>query len=294
MLKAATIFAMLIFGCFLTICSFRTDGQKVPTNETQTPASTSLTGRKYLIADKTTPVVKRSNIIELIRAKRTESKDITGKQLAVFANDLIKRIGYDFTFSWEPKGKVNEANLLKAGEDYYPFYLSLFDATGKKHKFQFMNNNFGAPCFSVIDIPVTKVGERNLNIVSEGSEIGLVRPKVFDSEEVVLVEESLKKQIRKWSTPIDSTPVGISEDGTKIYFDTWEFHQNQYAEYAEDPIQLAVEVSVDGTLRFVDFSEIPSDKGIDIDNDKKYTEITYRRYRVGNKKHIVKFSYPCT
>ena len=281
---------LLSYGCFMHALD-----QEVAVNDLNSiPLPTPAQEKKFVLTDKSTPVVKPSNIIELVRAKMGESKGISAKQLADFANNLLKKNGYDFTFDWQPKGKPNEANLARIGGDFYPFYHSFIDATGKKRQFQFMNDDFGHPCFSVINIPVTNVSERKLTIVSDSREIELIMPRDFGHEEMVLVDKDLKTQIRKWITPIDATPVGISADGKKIYFDNWEFYQNQNEAYAEQPIGLAIELSVDGALRFVDVKKVPPDKGVDIDHDRKYSEITFTRYEVGGKQYIVKFSAPCT
>ena len=108
-----------------------------------------------------------------------------------------------------------------------------------------------------------------MTIVSNGKETELKRPKEFYLEEVELLDKDLKKSIRKWKVPIDATPIGISEDGTKIYFESWEFYQDETDNYKEKPIKLAVEVSADGSLKLVDLNEIKSDNGVDFDYDKQ-------------------------
>jgi len=224
-----------------------------------------------------------------------ETPDISSKQLADFGNQILKTEGYDYTFDWEPKGKENEENLAKLNfENFYPFKYEFTDAGGKKQLFQLMNDDFGHPCSSVIDIPVSKVSEQLMTVVSDGKEIELKRPPEFGLEDVELLEKDLKKSIRKWKSPIDATPVGISEDGTKIYFESWEFYQDENDGGKEKPIKLAVEVSADGSLKLIDENEIKSDRGVVFDYDKKFTEIQYSRFKVGNNEYILKYSAPCT
>ncbi len=224
-----------------------------------------------------------------------ETPDISGNQLADFGNQILKTEGYDYTFDWEPKGKENEENLAKLNfENFYPFKYEFTDAGGKKQLFQLMNDDFGHPCSSVIDIPVSKVSEQLMTVVSDGKEIELKRPPEFGLEDVELLEKDLKKSIRKWKSPIDATPVGISEDGTKIYFESWEFYQDENDGGKEKPIKLAVEVSADGSVKLIDENEIKSDRGVVFDYDKKFTEIQYSRFKVGNSEYILKYSAPCT
>lgn len=256
--------------------------------------NSNINAKEFIVTDSTIPIVKPSNLLEVLRKKMTGSPNMTAKQLADFGNDFIKKFGYDFTFDWSPKGKENEETYAKLDyENFYPFTYQFTDLSGKPRKFQLMNDIFGSPCFSVIDVPVTKVNEQMMTIISDGKEIELKRPKDFDSEEIILVDAS-KKPIRKWKTPIDATPVGISEDGKKIYFDSYQFYQDANNDGKESKIGVAVEVSEDGSLKLVDSGEIKSGEGVDVDHDKQYTEITFRKYKVGNTEYIVKFSYPCT
>ncbi len=240
------------------------------------------------------PSVKPSEIIELLRVKKKANPAISAKELAAYANEIIKSKGYDFTFNWEPKGKRNQETLAnESSEDYLAFEYEFTTLQGNREKFHLLNNSFAHPCFSVIDIPLTAITYQMITFISDGKEVIVKLPKDFSSEEFVLVDKA-KKPIRKWKTPIDAEPVGISEDGKKVYFDSWEFSQDQTDGYKESPINLAVEISENGNLRFIDLKELKSGKGVIIDYDKKFTEIQYEKYKVGDREFIVKFSAPCT
>jgi hypothetical protein len=249
----------------------------------------------FIITDKEIPVVKPSNLIENLRKKKNENPKMSARELADYGNEILKKEGYDYTFSWEPKGQENEKNLSKMNfEDYYPFKFRFTDSNGSAKQFQLMNDGFEHPCYSVIDVPLTKINEQTITVISENIGIELKRPKEFYLEEFALVDKTLKKTIRKWKTPIDATPVGISKDGTKVYFDSYEFYQDSTNGFEQSPINLVVEISGTGNLRLVDKNEIESGKGVQIDYDKKHTEIIYEKYKVGNKEYIIKYSAPCT
>lgn len=295
-----TITALFIFVMAFTACSSNqvnlenktSISPSPPISNTQTETEKQ---KKYNIADTKIPTLKPSDLIEKLRKKMEETPDISGKQLADYGNQILKTEGYDYTFNWQPKGKENEENIAKLDfENFYPFKYEFTDAGGKKQLFQIMNDDFGHPCFSVIDIPVSKVSEKMMTIVSDGKEIELNRPHDFELEDVELLEKDLKKSIRKWKSPIDATPIGISEDSTKIYFESWEFYQDENDSGKEKPIKLAVEVSADGSLKLIDENEIKSDRGVVFDYDKKFTEIQYSRFKVGNNEYILKYSAPCT
>lgn len=295
-----TISALCIFAIVITACS---SNQAKSENQASVSPSPTISNsqiesakqKKYNITDTKIPTLKPSDLIEKLRKKMEETPGISGKQLADFGNQILKTEGYDYTFDWEPKGKENEENLAKLNfENFYPFKYEFTDTSGKKQLFQLMNDDFGHPCSSVIDIPVSKVSEQLMTVVSDGKEIDLKRPQEFGLEDVELLDKDLKKAIRKWKSPIDATPVGISEDGTKIYFESWEFYQDENDGGKEKPIKLAVEVSADGSLKLIDENEIKSDRGVVFDYDKKFTEIQYSRFKVGSNEYILKYTAPCT
>ena len=297
---------LLLFLCVSTVCfsacavnqTRNLNRIPVSSNQANTNVQNSYANTKpanFIISDSTIPVIKPSNLVEELRKKNTENPNMSAKELAGYGNELLKKHGYDYTFDWQPKGKENEETLTKIGnENYLSFKYEFTDATGKVKQFQLMNDDFGHPCFSIIEIPITKINERMMTVVSDGKEIELKRSKDFELEEFELVESSLKKTLRIWKTPIDATPVGISEDGKKVYFESWQFYQDETENGKESVINLAVEVSEDGSLKLIDLNEIKSDKGVDIDYDKKNTEIIYKKYKVGNNEYTLKYSAPCT
>lgn len=238
--------------------------------------------------------VKPSQIIAKVREKKKTNPTISSGELTAYANELLQSNGYDFGFDWEPKGKSNEANLAKLDfKTYLPFEYEFIEANGKPRKFQLLSNGFEHPCYSIIDVPVTKVTEKTMTVVADGKEIELRRPKDFGSEEMVLLDK-LKKPIRKWQTPFDATPLGVSADGRKLYFDSWNFYQDETDNYKETPINLAVEISEDGSLKMIDVSELKSDKGVDFGYDKKNTETQYKKFKVGEKEFIIQYPSTCS
>jgi hypothetical protein len=237
--------------------------------------------------------VQPSHLIEKIRDKIAASHPSTA-ELVSYANELILKYGLDYSFDWEPKGTFNERNLRRLNNKPLPFTYAFRGKSGNTQRLRFMNASFAHPCFSVIDVPVRKVTANQVTLVTSEGLRTVNRPKAFDLETVKLLNPRTRRLVRKWIVPIDSMPVGISADGRAIYFDSWEFSQDERNGYKDDPISLAVELNVNGTLRFVSKSEIPSDKGVDFGYDKKHTEIARRRYHAGGKTYIVEFSAPCT
>lgn len=295
-----TITALFILAFALTGCSSNQEKSQNQTsnstnqvNSNSQSQTTDVKPKNFVIADTKNPVIKPSDLVEKLRKKLEDTSGMTAKQVADYGNELLKTEGYDYTFSWEPKGVENKENLKKIGTDFYPFTYEFTDTKGNRRVFQLMNDDFSHPCFSVIDIPITKVNEQTMTIVSGGKEFELKRPQDFYLEEFELLGKDLKKTVRKWKTPIDAVPIGISEDGTKIYFESWEFYQEE-TDSDKNAVKLAVEVSEDGSLRLIDSNEIKSDIGVVFDYDKQNTEIQYKKFKVGNTEYNVRYSAPCT
>ena len=293
----AIIYSLVLSLCLIS-CAKQPE-QKVEAQQNIDPEQNSKSNNKAVnknaTADKNSsqsgePIIKPSDIIGELRKKKNANPTISPNELAVFGNELLKAKGYDFTFDWEPKGKKNEENLRKSSElnyeNYLPFEYQFTKADGEMQKFELLNNGFNHPCYSPIDVPVTQINEQTMTVISEGKEIKLKKPKDFGTEEFVLVNNA-KKPIRIWKTPIDATPVGISEDGKKVYFESWQFSQDQTQGYKESPIDLAVEISADGSLKFVALNEIKSGKGEVIDYDKKPSPFEISR------KQLAKFLVDC-
>ncbi len=252
--------------------------------------------QKLIVDNSPYPVIRPLNLIRELRKKKNENPNISVKDLVVYANQLLDKTGFDYTFNWTPKGAENAKNtkLLEQGYNgFLPFYYSFTQSNGAKKRFQLMNDVFSHPCSNVIDIPLKAVSEKTMTVIVGGKKIVLKRSKDFYLESFALVDQSLKKTIRKWATPIDATPAGISEDGKKVYFDSYRFYQNELHNLKESALNVAVEIAEDGKLKFVDAKEIKSIKGED-EYGKKNTESVYTKYKIGNKEFIVNYTPPCT
>lgn len=225
------------------------------------------------------PKIVPSTVVNDLRLKKQGNPNITAEELAKIGNEIIKTKGLDFSLDpCEYKQIINNRYTLKT-----------LDA--KKSLFEMSEAN-GHPCGCTFEMPVLKINNKEMHVIVNKQVYPLKRPKEFAAEEFVLVDESLKKTIRKWSTPIDATPFGISADGTKVYYE-FDFDDGT----SENSLQvqdLVVEIAEDGTLRFVPEEDSRIIKGKELDGYPRTGEISYRRYNVGDKSYIVKFSYPCT
>lgn len=250
------------------------------------------TAKPKLIQSNKSPIVVPSTIIDDLKNKLKED-NISNENLVEYANDLLKKKGYNFIFSWEPKGKENLKTLNAVdGKNLFPFGYTFKNLKNKNSKIYFANTDFEHPCFSTIEIPITKVSDKIMTVILDDKPTELTRTKDFYLEEFVLVDKSLKKKIRKWFVSIDSNPLGISKDGRKIYME-YNFAQNEYEQTLQIE-NLVIEISEDGVLQFVSRDDSKILKGEELKGFPKTGEKSYKLFTNGDKEYIVKFSYPCT
>jgi hypothetical protein len=105
-----------------------------------------------------------------------------------------------------------------------------------------------------------------------------------------LVDETMEKRLRTWEVPRHSIPIGVSEDGTKIYLDLG----YKFEETVSD--KLVLEVSETG-LAIRAANEVNVQEGEWIENhptDPKNAYLSFERFRVGDRSYIIRFTAPCT
>jgi hypothetical protein len=207
---------------------------------------------------------------------------MTEDKLAELGNELVQKMGYTFY--------VDVTDFKEPKENKYTFT----GLDGKAVEFVFDEVQPG-PCFTTLNLPVEKINAKEITIVKDGVQYAVKRPKGFYTEEFALVDKALKKVIRKWAAPIDATPVGISDDGKKIYF-TFAFGMEPDPRKKQPSVEeMLSEMSEDGTMRFVTKNDPRVNKGKELEGYPAYSEISYRRFVTkDNTEYIVKFSYPCT
>lgn len=259
---------------------------QITSNQNPLPLNDKL--QNVFINQNNKPIIKPSNVIENLLEKKKENPKISAKELSEFGNELIKKDGYNFGFN---ACEIAEANNINEGDDYSetfrPFNYKLENLKGEKIAFQIMNKTFGYPCGCVFDIPLTQLSNSEMTVTVDKNQVKLKRPKEFYSEEVELVDKTLKKKIRNWSIPSELlvgeiANLGISKDGTKIYFHT-------------EVEELDLEISENGTFKFVTTNnENKISKGQELKDFPKDPENAYLGYKRFANGFIVKFSYPCT
>lgn len=232
-------------------------------------------------------VIRSSTIFTDLRNKMKEQPGISPKDLAAYANNLLDKKGFDYNFDVCEIFKRRNYNSITPRK--FRSY-EMTQADGKKITFKFAvessEDGMCGECFS--NIPSLQVTKKEMLIVAEGKRYRLKRPTAFLLDEVELVDETMKKVLRTWQIPYQTIPIGISEDGTKLYLDV----------NTEDELNaLVLEMSESGSIQFKARSDVNLRQGEWIavhPKDPHNAYLSFMRFHIGSKSYIIRFSAPCT
>ena len=231
------------------------------------------------VSGQTTIQLNGATVMDQVQAKLKAAPSTSPKALAEVANRLAAQQGYGFGFDPD---NFKERNVTVRGRQ-----LARFDLIGTDgRKLEFISERRGDhPCGTWTEFPVTRVKGNVFDLVSDGNTYPTRIPRQFARDNMELVDSSLRRVIRRWDVPMDSTPEAISADGTKIYLFT-------------ELDQLYLEVDSLGKYRYVP-SDAPNliKKHTDLTNfpeDKKNAYLSFRRFTQGATLYTIRYSGPCT
>lgn len=237
--------------------------------------------------------IQPSSILRDLRSKKEHQPSIPPNELAEHANKLLEQKGFDYNFDVCEIAKANnlsvrtlDAPLSKKARPY-----RMTQTNGEEITFHIAANYIAegicSECF--FPIPALQVTKREILAIVEGKQYRLKRPTGFVLDEVSLVDENLRKVIRKWQLPYQTVPRGISEDGTKIYV-------GFYVEAGLD--ELVLEISATGRIQFKACKDVDlQDEGEWIENHPKELNndyLAFKRFHVAGRSYIIKFDGPCS
>ncbi len=223
--------------------------------------------------------LQAATVIDELEAKLVAEPSITAELLAEAGNRLAKKQGYGFIFD---PGSFKERIVKIAGKNLARFDLTTLGG----RKVRFLSAERGDhPCGTWAEFPVSRVTSRTFTLISDGKTYDMVIPKQFGMDEIVLVDKSFHKMIHRWTVPLDSTPAGISQDGTKIYI------QSGIA-------AIFIEIDAKGHYKYVATDDKDILKtGVDLEKfpkDKNNDYLGFRLFTSGKTTYLIKFSHPCT
>lgn len=194
----------------------------------------------------------------------------------------MKKKGFNYSFEMCDVVKANKHPKNIPG----PFWTSvlysysLILADGEKQKFQFITPDPGDSCGECfINIPVLSVTKNEISLLASGKEYKVKRAPRFALNEIVLMDKKMKRVLRRWETPYQAYPVGISADGLNLYL--------------ESEIEgLLLEVSNSG-LQFKAKSQVRlQGEGVSIDSNltnSKHEPFYFMKFRAGRKSFIIRY-----
>jgi hypothetical protein len=271
-----TLFTFLV-GCLLAAVSMA-----VPETNLTAQGQTKLRSATTPIPQ---PQIKPSRLMEDLRNHRQTHPNITMKQLADFGNERIKIKGFNYDFEMCEIIKANQRpKMLRS--DYpvsrlYSYRLTL--TTGEKQRFQIVTDETDPLCGEcVLSIPCQSVSKSEFTVIASGRKYPVKRAASYTLNKIFLMDKGMGKVLRSWETPFQTDPVGVSEDGLKLYLPT-------------DIEELVLEVSSSGVQLRAKSQLKLQHEGEWLENhpvDPKDDSISFMRFRSGKKSFIIRFSAP--
>lgn len=240
------------------------------------------------------PRIVASTILEDLQRRKKERPDTSPRELAAYANALLREKGFNYSFDacdiLKANGKSVEGDAQPTGA-LETFRYMLAGVDGRRVAFRIVTRDdegggMCGECFFYI--PALRVTRDEMVVLSEGRRYRLRRPKAFALDEAALVDRTLRRVVRTWQLPFETIPDGVSPDGTKLYTSFYEDYNLG---------ELLLELSEGGTLRFVARTGARARGGEwveDFPKDPHNAYLSYMRFRAGGKSYIVKFNGPCT
>lgn len=229
-----------------------------------------------------------SKLEDALQKKLDAEPKIKSAALAKYGNDLLAKKGIDFQFDLCEFLHQNNPTARGRGAPANPrtYKLPMKQTDGSQVVFETrVNDEEGGACGECfVSIPATKVTTREIELVAGGKKYLLVRPRSFGLDEVNLVDQSMRKVLRIWQVPDQGGPLGVSSDGTKLYFGV-------------GIDSLVLEISESGSMRILAREEVKLPKGEEIQKhptDPKNAYLSFMRFRFGGKSLILRYSEPCT
>lgn len=261
-----TVNALIIFS-FLLAFAFNAVGQSATTGLPLTP----------------------SDLFAKLSELKAANPKITADELLKQATDLMNKNGlnYEFELDTNTCTKIAEARKQLKPEQG--------TAVGGRIKLtpkegdavlvfvpNFENSTCGK-CYA--PIPLVAATGQDFVAVIQGQNVGFVRPTNLGLNFIELVDnQNLNTTVRRWLTPQRSVPLGVSEDGNRLYL----------ALPASGFEELALIVHENGVIELAKREGLDlKDKGTEVKDPANSLSVKYLSFGTGASKRVLKFSAPC-
>lgn len=167
--------------------------------------------------------IRKSALVEQIRALKTANPKVTSAELADAANILFDKNGLAFSFLFDLATcdrlrKIKEQQKDPSAPLKLGATLKSVDAEGAALSLpepSFVSAECGG-CY--IELPVLQVTDKDFVTVIDGKNIRFHRPSNFTTHEAVLLDAKDETTVkRKWRIPFRAMPIGVTHDENVLY-----------------------------------------------------------------------------
>ncbi|HZS08633.1 MAG TPA: hypothetical protein VFD58_27615 [Blastocatellia bacterium] len=250
--------------------------------------------------------LKPSSLVEDVRRQLEKHPAMTAKEVTAYANSLLVKKGFNYGFATADFIRKHNVKPVGARDYIQTLRFSLEQPDGVKVTLQSRVEEGRCGEFFA-DIPALRVTRQEIVALLDGRIQRFRRPKEFDLDEMELLNEAMKQVIRKWEVPDQTYPLGISADGQTLYVPV-NFSKadseavGQVLWKGEQPEKLRYPLSVlaisSSGIRFEVAAEVlrqqKSEEITSYPKDPNNDYLAFRKFRVGGKTYIIRYSSPCT
>lgn len=238
--------------------------------------------------------VKSSDIFERLADKKAENSKISASDLATFANELLDKQGvnYEFSFDSNTCSLLDEKrkNLKKDQSKELNVRGTFTPEIGDKTtlflpEVIFIEGNCKR-CF--VRLPVVAATEKDFMTIIQERNVNFLLPGNFSLETVALVDNVSPANVKRiWKVPSRTVPIGVSEDGKRLYLDLNINELNDLALviYENGVAQFNVKKDLNLSEKAAPLKDFPK--------DSNSSSVSYISFGTGETKRTLKFSSPC-
>ncbi len=237
-------------------------------------------------------------------------------QFIAAANSELTHRGFDYEFDVSSFITEHKLTPLRASDtsvfESRPYEIDLTSVEGAPLRLE-VNVDMEGPCGERMTlIPAARVTDREIELVVNSRHRRVKRPSTFALEWMQLVDEQTKKPLRTWELPFDAQPLGVSPDGSTLFFlpnfNIYSSEQNTSWRLGVAAMPRAAGLQLLGRPWHLILAT--SDRGVQFanayglieqessetleDQDPDLPYVGYERFHVGDKTFLVRFQWPCT
>jgi hypothetical protein len=249
-------------------------------------------GARRASEQKHLPKIVPSRLMSLMAREIREHPGMSPEDVAAYANAILPHVGFNYEFDLcEITGQGKPDGSAPVASQPNTYLLPMTQANGRQITFRIAGENLEGLCGECFfRIPCLNVTGQDMLMLSKGRRYRLKRSAQMGLDEMSLVDSSMKRALRTWQVPYQSVPVGVSQDGRKLYLEL-------RGEGESDVFgKLVLEISETG-LRIQARDELNVKEGEWINEhptDPQNSYLSFMRFRVRDQSYIVRFSGPCT